>query len=129
LIKGTPLKLFDDEIVHAAKRRQITEWPDSKRFPLNFDSMRVEEIVREDLKASFSPLIVTGFTSLDYLIDFVADLPIDQPEKICILLGSEPSPARRQDYSLGSSNFPQEVTDYWLEVGISLRLCHKIVLL
>ncbi|MBU0944747.1 MAG: helicase [Proteobacteria bacterium] len=128
MIKGTPLKLFDDEIVRAAKRRQITEWPDSKRFPLNFDSMRVEQIVREDLKASASPLIITGFTSLDYLIDFVADLPIDQTEKICILLGSEPSPARRQDYSLGSSNFPQEVTDYWLEVGISLRLCHKIVL-
>jgi hypothetical protein len=128
LIKGIPLNLFDDEIVHAAKRRQISDWPDQERFPLNFSGKRVEHIVREDLKASTSPLIITGFTSLDYLIDFVAGLPSNNPERIHILLGSEPSPARRKDYSFGSSKFPQEVTDYWLGKGISLRLCHKIVL-
>ena len=116
------------EVVRSAKLRQVSEWPDAERFPLNFDGKRVEQIIREDLKASNSPLIITGFTSLDYLVDFIANLPINHPENIRILLGSEPSPARRQDYSLGASNFQQEVIDYWLEVGISLRLCHKIVL-
>ena len=128
MAKGTPLNLFDDAVVRSAKIRKVTEWPDCRRFPLNFDGKKVEQIVREDLKTSKFPLIITGFTSLDYLIDFVADLPVDSPEKIRILLGSEPTAARRKEYSLKSSTFPQEVIDYWFEIGISLRLCHKIVL-
>ena len=128
MAKGTPLSLYDDAFVRSAKIRKVTDWPDGQRFPLNFDGKRVEQIVREDLKSSKIPLIITGFTSLDYLIDFVADLPVDSPGKIRILLGSEPTAARRKEYSLKSSSFPQEVVDYWFEIGISLRLCHKIVL-
>jgi hypothetical protein len=105
LIKGIPLNLFDDEIGHAAKRRQIVEWPTPERFPLNFGGKRVEHQVQEDLKSSTSPIIITGYTSLDYLIDFVAGLPADLPEKIRILLGSEPSSARSQIIVLGHPIF------------------------
>ncbi len=123
-----PLSLFDPQIVRDAKVRGITEWPENQRFPLNFDQRTVEDVLVDDIKGSCSPLIITGYTSLDYLIDIIADLPEDSPESVSILLGSEPSPGRRARYSLKSETFNQEVTDYWLDAGISLRLCHKVVL-
>lgn len=122
------LGLFDEQVVRSAKIRNITDWPEQQRFPLNFAKNKVEEIVLNDIRASTSPLIITGFTSLDYLIDFVTALDGEQPKSISILFGSEPSPARRKEYSLKKSNFPQEVVDYWLEAGISLRLCYKILI-
>ena len=127
-LAGTQLGLFDEPVVRDAKKRQITDWPDRYRFPLNFAGQKVEDVVCGDITQSTHPLFVTGFTSLDYLIDFVADLPDDPPQSISILLGSEPSPARRSDYGLTKKTYPQEVLDYWLEAGISLRLCHKILL-
>jgi len=125
---GTQLGLFDAPVVRNAKKRRIHNWPDRFRFPLNFAGQTVEEIVCEDIARSTRPLLVTGYTSLDYLIDFMADLPDTFPGPVSILLGSEPSPARRSDYGLTGQSYPQEVLDYWLEAGISLRLCHKILL-
>lgn len=94
------LGLFDPQVVRSAKLQKITEWPEHLRFPINFDKNKVEDIVLNDIRLSTSPLIITGFTSLDYLIDFVAELDAEQPKLISILLGSEPSPARRKEYSL-----------------------------
>jgi len=127
-LTGTQLGLFDEPVIRDAKKRKITDWPDRYRFPLNFAGRKVEEIVCGDITQSTHSLLVTGFTSLDYIIDFVADLPDDSPGSISLLLGSEPSPARRADYGLTGQTYPQEVLDYWLEAGISLRLCHKILL-
>lgn len=121
------LKLFDSHVVRSVRRQHIAEWPEQQRFPLNFEKNTVEDIVLNDIRSSTSPLIITGYTSLDYLIDFIADREGEGPELISILLGSDPSPARRKAYSFKQSKFPQEVVDYWLEVGISLRLCYKIV--
>jgi superfamily II DNA or RNA helicase len=126
-LTATPLGLFDDKVVRDAKIKKISDWPDHLRFPLNFDGRKVESVVLDELKHSSNPLIITGFTSLDYLIDFVADLSVDKPEKISILLGSEPTPARRTHYRLEKKSLPQEVTDYWLEAGIALWLCHKVL--
>lgn len=127
-LAGTQLGLFDEAVVRDAKKRQITDWPDRYRFPLNFAGQKVEDVVCTDITQSTLPLLVTGFTSLDYLIDFIADFPDNSPISISILLGNEPSPARRTDYGLTQKSYPQEVLDYWLEAGISLRLCHKILL-
>ncbi|MEJ2689341.1 MAG: SNF2-related protein [Deltaproteobacteria bacterium] len=124
----TQLNLFDDAVIHEAKLRGVRDWPDAGRFPFNFEKDKVEDLVLKDLSTSTSPLIITGFTSLDYIIDFVADLPEDQPAVIRLLVGSEPSPARRTKFHLKKKDFPQEVIDYWLNAGISLRLCYKIVL-
>ena len=121
------LSFFDDEVDTQAKIRGIEEWPEFERFPHNFDKTQVEQVVLKDLAESRLPLIVTGFTSLDYIIDFVADLPPEKPETVQLLIGSEPTPARRSTYSLEKKTLPQEVIDYWLDAGISLRLCYKIV--
>ena len=121
------ISFFDDDVDIQANVRGVAEWPESKRFPYNFRRTRVENIVLKDLAASSSPLIVTGFASLDYIIDFVASLPEETPKAIRLLIGSEPSPARRSKYSLKKETLPQEVIDYWLNAGISLRLCYKII--
>ncbi|MBN2428269.1 MAG: helicase [Deltaproteobacteria bacterium] len=121
------ISFFDDDVDIQANLRRVEDWPEAERFPFNFKSTRVEDIVLKDLSGSSSPLVITGFTSLDYIIDFVADLPENIPASIRLLIGSEPSPARRSDYSLKEKTLPQEVIDYWLNAGISLRLCYKIV--
>ena len=79
MVFGTPLGLFDKQVERSAKRRNIKNWPACSRFPYNFNGERVEKVVRADLKSSKAPLIITGFTSLDYLIEFIADLPADSP--------------------------------------------------
>lgn len=122
------ISFFDDYVDIQASIRGVGNWPDVDRFPFNFKSTHVEDVVLKDLAASRSPLIITGFTSLDYIIDFIAALPQDTPNDIRLLIGSEPSPARRSEYSLKQKSLPQEVVDYWLNAGISLRLCYKIVL-
>jgi len=125
---GIQLGLFDDQVIQDAKARKVVDWPDRLRFPLNFYNERVEKVLAADIHESDSVLVVTGYTSLDYLIDFLSSLPADHPKTISLLLGSEPTPAKRSDYGLKEQSFPQEVVDYWLEEGISLGLCYKIVL-
>lgn len=122
------LGLFDDAVDFQASLRGVGDWPEPERFPHNFGKNTVERQVFADLSESESPLIVTGYTSLDYLIDFIADLPLERPSTIRLLLGSEPTPSTRREYGLQKKDFPQEVIDYWLNAGISLRLCYKIIL-
>jgi superfamily II DNA or RNA helicase len=125
-LQGIPLGLFDGRLEREAKIKNLSVWPDQIRFPINFDGQKVESIVLKEIQSSSAPLIVTGYTSLDYLIDFIASLPGERPGSVSILIGSEPSPARRRNYSLEKISLPQEITDYWLEEGISLWLCHKV---
>ena len=119
---------FDDHVDVQAGIRDVSGWPEPERFPHNFNKTKVESVVLSDLASSASPLIVTGFTSLDYIIDFLADLPADKPQTLRLLIGSEPTLSRRSQYSINKKALPQEVIDYWLNAGISLRLCYKIVL-
>lgn len=101
-------------------------WPDSARFPLNLDGgVNVAKTVHQDLNEGRDRLIITGYASLDQVIDFVADCNTDSPVRI--LFGWEPFRSRRTTFELDDYNFPKEVETYWLERGISLRLSAKIV--
>jgi hypothetical protein len=53
-------------------------WPPAERFPANSPFGTVRAQVLADLRASRRPLIVTGYTSLDTLIDFLAG-GMDEP--------------------------------------------------
>ena len=87
---------FDEHVDVQASLRNVSEWPESERFPHNFSKAKVESVVLNDLANSSSPLIVTGFTSLDYIIDFLADLPDGQPQTLRLfLIGSEPTLSHR----------------------------------
>ena len=102
------------------------QWPDPRRFPLNQDGSHVEDLVLRDLKTSRSPLIITGFSALDRLIDFVADA--QQCDKIRLVFGSEPFDSRREEFSLDDCDLPQEIQDYWLDRCISILLSAKLLL-
>ncbi len=113
---------------------KIPGWPSYARFPLNIDGYHVEDVVLNDLKSSKSPLIITGFASLDNLIDFCFDAHINNPKiHTRLLIGQEPFPSRRETFSVNQNHLTEEVEAYWLERGISLiysaKLIHMVELL
>lgn len=109
----------------AAHEPLDAEFPTAYRFPLNQDSSRVEDIVLDDLNSSPSPLIVTGFATLDRLIDFIAGA--EDCEQIRVVFGSEPFQSRREVFSIQGRDLPREMKEYWLERGISILLSVKLV--
>ena len=116
--------LFAEETPVDAEAYRL-EWPEPARFPLNVDRHKVRDMVLGDLRAAREPLIVTGYASLDRLIDFIADCPAEA--QIRVLLGFEPFPSRRESYKVRGHSFPREVEHYWLGRGISLLLSAKLI--
>ena len=116
--------LFADEHTPAGIAAGL-DWPARTRFPLNLDDRKVEDTVLPDLKRSISPLLVSGYTSLDRLVDFAAEWAGRSHARL--LIGHEPHPSRRESYKLGARSFPREVEHYWLQHGISLHLSAKLL--
>ena len=102
-----------------------SEWPDQARNPINNRADQVGQVVLEDLAASTSPLIIAGYASLTKLIDFV--VRPNACKTIRILFGHEPFPSLRQSHSKKSLRFTDEVTDYWMAKGVSLRESAKVI--
>lgn len=104
-------------------------WPDPARFPHNATQTQVRDQVLADLRASQQPLIVTGYSSLDVLIDWLAGYAQapHPPAQIRLVLGHEPQPQVRPTHRLPDHSFGQEIADYWLERGISLYLSAKML--
>ncbi len=100
-------------------------WPDGRRFPLNLDAGKVKDVVLPDLKHAQSALLVSGYASLDRLIDFVSTCPDESRPRVRI--GHEPHPSRRETYELTGRSLPLEVEHYWLERGVSLHLSAKLL--
>lgn len=101
-------------------------WPDHRRLPYNGGGKFVEQVVLADLRAADRPLLITGYASLDRLIDYLAEVPAEGGE-VRVLLGSEPYPARREHISITAHQFTAEVERYWIHRGISLRLSGKLI--
>ncbi|MET0107203.1 MAG: SNF2-related protein, partial [Sedimenticola sp.] len=116
--------LFADERHPVSKTAEL-EWPDAHRFPLNLSASKVEDAVLADLHNAKSALLVTGYASLDRLIDFAADGP--ESSRPRLLIGHEPHPSRRTSYELTGNSLPREVEHYWLRRGISLHLSAKLL--
>lgn len=111
----------------------IGGWPRLSRFPSNAEPPRVAGIVQDDLARSKSPLIITGYASLDRLVSWLASCQARRSEEpdplrcIRLLIGHEPYPTERQDFRGRGQAFSQEVRDYWLERGISLHLSARVL--
>jgi hypothetical protein len=120
------LGLFDQTDAGLARLANL-EWPKAQRFPLNLsEKINVGVQVNEDLLSSTEPLVITGYASLDHIIQLVTQLTPTSPT-IRLLFGSEPFPSRQDQFSLDGAVFPAEVERYWLARGISLLLSGKIV--
>jgi len=121
--------LFDDVgFLDAESRlRVVPDWPDSERFPLNRPGETAGRVILADLLGSRSPLIVTGYTSLDRVISFIGDVGAQSAGPVRLVLGNEPFESRTASFTLNGRRFPEEVRDFWLERGISLFFSAKIV--
>lgn len=103
-------------------------WPDPRRFPLNQDKNHVATTVLRDLLNGDHPLIVTGYASLDQVIDFLSRYTQQNDTKVLrVLLGAEPFEARTRHFGHLGSDHSDEIRDYWLERGISLLHSAKII--
>lgn len=118
-------RLFDQP-EDRLRRMTSGQWPSHDRFPYTAGGRRVEEAVLGDLHAAHRPLIITGYAALDELIPFLAKAG-PAADDIRLLLGSEPYPAQRAHVSASEWTYSEEMMEYWLERGISLRLSGTIV--
>ena len=113
---------------------EVANLPPPERFPYNHGRHKVEDFIIPDLKASKNPLIVTGYTSLDQLISFLSncyqDLLRDAEAfaQIRVVLGHEPLLTPKSNFQMKEHQLSQAVIDYWLEQGISLYLCAKVLM-
>ena len=120
------ISLFSTPEASGSIRLESLHWPPNDRFPLNIRGRKVREPVIADLASSRSPLIVAGYSAIDYLVDFATEID-PQGGPLRVLLGSEPFPGNRSSYAAADTSFPREVEEYWLRRGISLRLSARIV--
>jgi len=96
------------------------QWPDNPEFPLNLRPpyfRTVESIILNDILSSKESLIITGFTSLSYLIDKYEKHPELLEKRVRIVLGFEPIVRARKKWA--SKDFDATIKDYWIERGIS----------
>ncbi len=94
--------------------------PAASRMPLNARGLKVYDTLLADLCEPFEALVITGYSALDQLLALISQRG-DKSGTLRLMLGSEPSPSRRQDFSLVRHGFDHEVKNYWLKRGISLR--------
>ncbi|MEH2175137.1 hypothetical protein [Nostoc sp.] len=106
-------------------------WPPYERFPYNYtDSKRkidskVKVVIEDDLNQSKNLLIITGYASLEKIIDFLSDnyqrlqRNSEAFNIIRILLGNEPYPTEKQEFSSSNNKFSEEIVEFWRERGIS----------
>lgn len=101
-------------------------WPDQERFPLNIHRVNrritVEHVLIKDIRNSNYYLIITGFTSLGYLVDVLGRIPQEDFPKVHVVLGNEPASDSTFHPSTVPIPFPEEIRRYWLSRGFSLLL-------
>ena len=102
-------------------------YPAQDRFPLNLDGAQVENVVLPDLRDSASPLIITGFASIDRLLDFCCDQCGNPEAEVRLLIGQEPFPSRRDTFTVNRADLTSEAEAYWLARGICLLYSAKVI--
>ena len=110
-------------------------WGSNELLPLNIPAKidiqatkrTVSQEVLKDIYSSKTYLILTGYTSLEYIIDTFYNLKeTDNPQEIIIVLGNEPDrkPTRK---SWGKVSLETEIKDYWLAIGYSILKSSRII--
>ncbi|SEG66177.1 SNF2-related protein [Marinobacterium lutimaris] len=97
----------------------LNGYPSALRMPHNFNRNTVKEVLNGFLLRSNRPFIITGYTSLKQLVNFISELP--DSSYFQLLLGNEPSLSSANAYKPIQQSYPEEVEAYWLSQGLSLR--------
>ncbi len=127
---GKQQSLFAPEV-----RRRIEEerlraqetnlpWPPPERMPLNLGERTVADTVLADLRASHKPMIVTGYSSLAFLIAHLPDFAAAKDGEIRLLIGNEP--ADRPNLEIVQP-VPERMRAFWMRHGLSVRQAPKLV--
>lgn len=82
-------------------------------------------MIWQDLLDTPSPLIITGYSGLNQLFDFIAES--DEQQQTHIVLGFEPFASHRDNYRLQGQDFSEEMQAYWLQQGLSLLNSAEVV--
>ncbi|HEX8451538.1 MAG TPA: SNF2-related protein [Longimicrobium sp.] len=102
-----------------------------QRFPGNVSGHTADSVILEDLRSSQSPRLITSYTSLDRVIEFLADIyhrkQTDPLAGATVVIGHEPSRARRTNHRDSRQRFEAEISDYWFRHGISIARSAQIV--
>lgn len=112
--------------------------PPARHYPMNVEGQQQTiSFIREDIRESGTYLIITGYSSLDFLIRELGNPKLNARNCVEVVLGNEPlSPANSAH--TGSTNqrggmptrygaikphsLPEEIREYWLAKGISILL-------
>ena len=106
---------------------ELKKWPDQDRFPLNIPDLgrKVGDILEEDLLTSNQCIIITGFTSLARIVEWLGTDKLSNLKQVRILLGNDPILRKRAKYPF--SFMPLDLKEYWLNKGISLYLGSSVM--
>ena len=109
--------------------------PDHEKYPMNRGGREVVwNLVEKDITESRRYLIITGYTSLEYLVEKLGGR-LGARECTEIVLGNEPVPPRNTARSSSGliaykpAGLPEEIRAYWLERGISVMLNKPVLML
>lgn len=118
------LDLFS-ELRPLESRTAGLDWPAADRFPLIVAGDTVGKTLLAELRESAAPFVIAGYASLDQVIGLIAKCR--SGASVRVLFGNEPFPSYREQYIVGGRSFPEEVQQYWLAKGISLRRSAQVV--
>jgi superfamily II DNA/RNA helicase len=110
--------LFSDGI----EGQDDSSWPEYEDLPYNFGTKKVDGQVFSDLLSSPSPLVITGYASLEKVIELLAGhLEKGHPTpKVRLLFGHEPTLSKSaMEMRLEPLPLEQEMRDYWVEKNIN----------
>ncbi len=107
----------------SVKRNSLSNynWPSNERFPSNIadEGRDILSVITKDIRNSDRYLIVTGYTSLSHIVNFLGDdLNIQHCQVVEIVLGFEPEVKQRKRW--GTTKLDLEIKEYWLDKGFSI---------
>lgn len=99
---------------------------DQLLFPTNEGNFKVKEIINADTRDSKKLRIVSGYSGLDQIIDFISQKSDDL--EIEIVFGNEPnSKSSARIRKTNNKQLDDEMRDYWLERRLSPRNHYSII--
>src|SRR5947208_11478 len=89
------------------------------RYPNNYGGATAGSVIETDLQGSKNQLPITGFTSLEKIVSYLASFYRSNAEFQCLrlLLGHEPLATAGGTWHSKELEFSQAITDYWLDRG------------
>lgn len=99
--------------------------PSPDRFPTNIGK-KGKDYVDQEFAASRQFLIVTGYSSLEYMITFFNQVDLASKDSVRVVLGNEPL-FRQLKKSIRTTTLRQDILDYWLDQHIAAYLCWPVI--